>query len=55
MHAVVDAVSAFYAHLAAVRWEPLGYACACQLAKLVVISRAWRNTLAAAYPDTRVG
>ena len=54
MQEVVDAVQAFFEHLAAVRWEPLGYACACQLAKLIVVSRAWRNVLAAAYPETRV-
>ncbi|HEY1366879.1 MAG TPA: lysylphosphatidylglycerol synthase transmembrane domain-containing protein [Gaiellaceae bacterium] len=54
MQEVIDAVQAFFDHLAAVRWAPLGYACACQLAKLIVISRAWRNVLAAAYPEARV-
>jgi uncharacterized membrane protein YbhN (UPF0104 family) len=54
VHAVLDAIGVFVHHLAAVRWEPLGYAIGCQLLKLVAISRAWRNVVADAYPEAHV-
>lgn len=54
MHAVLHAIGVFFDHLAAVRWEPLGIAVACQLVKQLVASRAWRNVVAAAYPEARV-
>jgi uncharacterized membrane protein YbhN (UPF0104 family) len=54
MHAFFHAVSVFWNHLAAVRWEPLAIALGCQYVKLVLRGLAWRNILAAAYPETRV-
>jgi uncharacterized membrane protein YbhN (UPF0104 family) len=52
--AFVDAVQVFWHHLSAVRWAPLGVALAIHLVKLVMRSFAWRNILAAAYPEQRV-
>ena len=54
MHAFFHAVSVFWDHLAAVRWEALAIALGCQYLKLVFRGVAWRNILAAAYPETRV-
>jgi uncharacterized membrane protein YbhN (UPF0104 family) len=54
VHEVLHGIGVFLHHLAAVRWEPLGIAIAFHLLKLLVVSRAWRNVVAAAYPDTRV-
>jgi uncharacterized membrane protein YbhN (UPF0104 family) len=51
---VFEALSAFFAHLRAVDWRPLLLALLCQSAKMVARTRAWRNTLAAAYPSTMV-
>jgi uncharacterized protein (TIRG00374 family) len=52
---VLDAVSAFWDYLASVHRVALALALSCHLAKTVCASRAWRNVLVAAYPDTRVG
>jgi uncharacterized protein (TIRG00374 family) len=52
--AVLDAVSAFWGYLASVRPLPLAIAIGCHIAKTMCTSRAWRNVLAAAYPDVRV-
>lgn len=49
-----NAVEVFFEHLAAVKWDALGLALVFHLARLVVRTFAWRNILAAAYPDTRV-
>ena len=54
MDQVVDAARTFFQHLAAVGWTALGVALAFHVARLVVRSLAWRNILAAAYPDLRV-
>jgi uncharacterized membrane protein YbhN (UPF0104 family) len=54
VHDLLDAIEAFVDHLAAVRWEPLGIAVLCHLAKVVARTRAWRNIVAAAYPDAVV-
>lgn len=54
MNAFFDAVSVFWGQLSSVRWEPLGIAIALHLLKLVLRGVAWRNILAAAYPDARV-
>ena len=54
MSTVLDAVAAFWDYLAAVQPLPLAIAIGCHLAKVVCTSRAWRNVLAAAYPDVRV-
>ena len=55
MHAFLHAVTVFWDHLAAVRWEALGIALALHLLKLVTRSLAWRNIIAAAYPGVRIG
>src|SRR6188768_3884481 len=54
MGAFIDAVGVFWHHLSAVRWSPLGIALAFQLLKIVTRGFAWRNILAAAYPDVAV-
>ncbi len=54
VHEVVHAAHAFFAHLAAVRWAPLGIGVGFHLLKLLVRTFAWRNILAAAYPQARV-
>jgi uncharacterized membrane protein YbhN (UPF0104 family) len=54
LHTTFHAISVFVHHLAAVRWEWLGCAAACQLCKLAAVSRAWRNIVKAAYRDRRV-
>ena len=54
MSAVVDAIEAFWDYLASVQPLPLGIAICCHIAKTMCTSRAWRNVLAAAYPETRV-
>ncbi len=51
---VVDAARTFFDHLAAVGWTALGIALALHVARLYVRSLAWRNILAAAYPDARI-
>jgi uncharacterized membrane protein YbhN (UPF0104 family) len=54
VHAFFHAVSVFWDHLAAVRWQALAIALGWQYLKLVLRGLAWRNILAAAYPETRV-
>jgi uncharacterized membrane protein YbhN (UPF0104 family) len=54
VRAVLDAIEVFFENLAAVDPEPLGLAVACHLAKLLAVTRAWRNILADAYPHERV-
>ena len=54
MSAVIDAIEAFWDYLASVQPLPLGIAICCHIAKTMCTSRAWRNVLAAAYPETRV-
>jgi len=54
VHAVIHAIGVFFHHLAAVHWQPLGIAVGCHVTKLLVVSRAWRNVVAAAYPGARV-
>jgi uncharacterized membrane protein YbhN (UPF0104 family) len=51
---VVDGINAFFDHLAAVDLVPAFFAVLAQLAKLGCTSMAWRNVLAAAYPQERV-
>jgi uncharacterized membrane protein YbhN (UPF0104 family) len=48
------ALGVFFHHLAAVRWDLLGIALACHVAKLVFRSWAWRAIVAAAYPGSRL-
>ncbi len=54
MRSVLDAVTAFWDYIASVRRLPLALAICCHVAKTMCTSRAWRNVLAAAYPDVRV-
>jgi uncharacterized membrane protein YbhN (UPF0104 family) len=51
---VLHAIRVFFEQLAAVEFGALGLAVVCHLAKTVCTSRAWRNSIAAAYPDTEV-
>jgi uncharacterized membrane protein YbhN (UPF0104 family) len=54
VRAVLDAIEVFLENLAAVDPQPLALAVLCHLAKLVAVTRAWRNILADAYPQQRV-
>ena len=54
MSSVVHALQTFFDHLRAVSWEPVLLGLLCQTAKMLARTRAWRNVLAAAYPDARV-
>lgn len=54
IHSVVHAVGVFFHHLAAVEWKWIALALATHLTKLVLVSRAWRNIVKAAYPRRRV-
>jgi uncharacterized protein (TIRG00374 family) len=47
----LHAVGVFFHHLAAVKWQFLGYAVACHVVKLVFRAGAWRAIINAAYPD----
>ncbi len=54
MTRVLDGIDAFLDQLASVDFLPALFAVLAQLAKLTCTSMAWRNVLAAAYPDRRV-
>ena len=54
MGEVFHAIGVFFGQLASVQFGPLLLAIACHLLKTVCTSRAWRNTIAAAYPDATV-
>ena len=49
-----DATEHFWHFLSEIEVLPLLAGIGCQLLKLVCTSRAWRNVLAAAYPDVGV-
>jgi uncharacterized membrane protein YbhN (UPF0104 family) len=51
---VLDGVDAFLDQLGSVSFLPLAAAIGCHLLKMACTSRAWRNVLAAAYPEARV-
>jgi uncharacterized membrane protein YbhN (UPF0104 family) len=51
---VLDGVDAFLDQLGSVSFLPLALAICCHLLKMACTSRAWRNVLAAAYPEERV-
>ena len=51
---ILDGIDAFLDQLGSVEFVPLAIAIACHLLKLACTSRAWRNVLAAAYPESRV-
>jgi uncharacterized membrane protein YbhN (UPF0104 family) len=50
----LHAVAVFFHHLAAVKWQFLGYALGCHVAKLVFRAGAWRAIVDAAYPDEKL-
>ncbi len=54
MGEVLHAIRVFFEQLAAVEFGPLGLAVLCHLAKTASTSKAWRNSIAAAYPDQHV-
>lgn len=54
IHSVLHAINVFVHHLASVEWKWLLLGVLTHLAKLVAVSRAWRNILRAAYPKTRI-
>jgi len=54
VHVFFHGAGVFFHHLAAVNFAALGIALGFQALRLVVRTRAWRNIIAAAYPDTRV-
>jgi uncharacterized membrane protein YbhN (UPF0104 family) len=51
---IFHAIGVFLDHLTAVEWKWLAIGIGCHVAKLVAVSRAWRNIIKAAYPDRRV-
>ncbi len=54
MHALVRAAESFVDHLAEIAWGALLLAVVAHLAKVAARTRAWRNILAASYPEERV-
>jgi uncharacterized membrane protein YbhN (UPF0104 family) len=54
IHSVLHAIGVFFDHLAAIEWKWIGLALASHVSKLVMVSRAWRNIVKAAYPRSRV-
>ena len=54
MGEVLHAIAVFFETLAAVKFTALGLAISCHLLKTMCTSRAWRNTIAAAYPEEEV-
>jgi uncharacterized membrane protein YbhN (UPF0104 family) len=55
MHEFFHAVDVFFGHLASVGWGALAVALLLHLAKIALRSVAWRNIIAAAYPQKRIG
>ncbi len=54
MGQVFDAIGVFFEELASVKFTALGLAILTHVLKTMCTSRAWRNTLAASYPDEQV-
>ena len=54
MGQVLDAIQVFFEQLAAVEFTALALAIAAHVLKTMCTSRAWRNTIAASYPDEEV-
>jgi uncharacterized membrane protein YbhN (UPF0104 family) len=54
MSGVLHDIRVFFEHLADVGWTALGVALLCQFVKLGCVSRAWRNIIAASYPEAEV-
>jgi uncharacterized protein (TIRG00374 family) len=51
---LLDAIDAFLDGLTGIVWLPFFLAILCHVGRLVARSRAWRNVVAAAYPETEV-
>jgi uncharacterized membrane protein YbhN (UPF0104 family) len=49
-----EAIDVFFETLTTISWAPLGLAVLCHLGRVAARSRAWRNVIAAAYPDSEV-
>ena len=54
MRSLFDAIEAFFETFAEISWAPLALAVICHLGRIVARSRAWRNVIAAAYPESDV-
>ena len=54
MEGILDAIRSFLDGLTTIQWAPLGLAVLCHLGRVVARTRAWRNVVAAAYPDKPV-
>ena len=54
MRSFLDATDSFWHSLSDITWSALGLAIGCHLLKLCCTGRAWRNVLAAAYPEEKV-
>ena len=54
MDGILDAARAFFDGLTSVKWGPLALAVLCHLLKVAARTRAWRNIVQAAYPQTNV-
>ena len=54
MSAVLHNIGVFFGHLADVSWGALGIALVCHFLKVGCVSRAWRNIIAASYPEVDV-
>ena len=51
---VDHAFRVFFNHVQAIAWLPVVYALVCHSVRMLARSRAWRNILAAAYPESEV-
>jgi len=51
---VLHAIDVFFQHLTDIAFVPLAIGVGCHLVKTMCTSRAWRNVVAAAYPEERV-
>jgi len=51
---LLRAIASFVQHLPAIGWGSLGLGLLCHVAKTLLRTRAWRNILAAAYPEADV-
>ncbi len=51
---VDHAFRVFFNHVEAIAWLPVVYALVCHSVRMLARSRAWRNILAAAYPESEV-
>ncbi len=54
MAGFVEAIESFFDQLTSIELLPLALAISCHLGRIASRSRAWRNIVAAAYPDSRV-